>query len=54
MKNDQEVCGLQTIKEMMLQHFELLEEPSMPFVIRETVNKYHWICPQTTVWRRNV
>ncbi|KAL5463946.1 hypothetical protein EMCRGX_G032898 [Ephydatia muelleri] len=54
MKNDQEVCGLQTIKEIMLQHFELLEEPSMPFVIRETVNKYHWVCPQTTVWRRNV
>lgn len=52
MINDLEVRGSQTIKDMMWKDFELLEEPTMPFVIRDTVNKYHWVVPHTTVWRK--
>ena len=48
----QEVTSLDTMKSILLDHFQLEKEVDQPFLIREHERKYHFSVAQTTVWCR--
>ena len=47
-----DVTGFDTLKEVLGQHFDLVEERNVPFVIRETIRKHQWTVAHATVWKR--
>ena len=44
--------GFDTLKQVLGQHFDLVEEQKMPYVIRETINEHQWTVAHATVWKR--
>ncbi len=51
-KDDEDVRGFSTLKEILEPNFELLQEQGFPFVIRETIRKHQWTVAHVTIWRR--
>ncbi|KAA1174521.1 putative 4-mercaptohistidine N1-methyltransferase [Marinobacter salinexigens] len=52
-RNGVDVTTLEGLKEMLAPHFRLLVEPrSLPFVIRETRNKFQHSFSELTVWEK--
>lgn len=52
-KNGEDFTTLDGLKEMLAPHFRLLEAPrSLPFVIRETRNKFQHSFSELTVWEK--
>ncbi len=52
-KDGEPFTTLDGLKEILKEHFELLEEPKdVSFVIRETSRKYQHTIAQMTIWRR--
>ncbi len=43
---------LEWLKDIMSEHFSLVEETNEPFLIRETARKFQWTVSQVTVWKR--
>ena len=54
MKDGESVYAVQTIKQSLGQYFELIEEEDMPFLMRDTIYKYHWVVSHATVWKRKL
>ena len=52
-KEGREVTGFDTLKQVLGQHFDLVEERNEPFVIRETIREHQWTVAHVTVWKRN-
>ncbi len=52
-RQDKEITTLQTISELLAEHFVMLGEPQdVPFVIRETQRKFQHTVAQVTVWQK--
>ena len=51
-KNGQLVTTFATLKKVLGQDFELVEEKNMPFFIRETARKNQWSVTHATIWIR--
>ena len=51
-KNGQPVTTFDTLKRVLGPDFDLIEEKNMPFFIRETARKNHWIVAHATIWIR--
>lgn len=52
-KDGEPFTTLDGLKELLKEHFDLLEEPKdVPFVIRETSRKYQHTIAQMTIWRK--
>lgn len=52
-KDGEPYTTLDGLKEILKEHFELLDEPKdVPFVIRETSRKYQHTIAQMTIWRK--
>jgi hypothetical protein len=45
------VRTLDTLKEILSPHFELLSRKDLPFLIREHARKFQWSVAEATVWR---
>lgn len=52
-ENGKELSTLESLKNILLDDFALLETDDMPFIIREHARKYQWVTAQASVWRRN-
>ena len=44
--------GFDTLKQLLGQHFDFVEEKNLPFVIRETIRKHQLTVAHATVWKR--
>lgn len=54
-KNAENITTLQGLKEELLPYFELLAPPQkIPFVIRETQNKFQHTFSEMTIWKRRL
>jgi len=52
-KQGRPVHTFDTLKQVLLPHFDLVEQPSlMDLVIRETRNKFQHLISEVTVWQR--
>lgn len=50
--NGNEVYSHTVLKTLLSEHFELLHEEEMPFVVREHARKFEYVISHVTVWRR--
>ncbi len=51
-KDGENVSTLDGLKEMLGEHFDLVSEQQVPFVIRETSRKHQHTLSDTTIWRK--
>jgi len=51
-KDGKEIRGLATMKTILEEHFELIDQIDVPFMIRETYRKHQWTVADVVVWRR--
>ena len=52
MQGGKPVWSADQLKGLMSQHFELVAEEEVPFLIREHARKFQWGCSHALVWRR--
>lgn len=51
-ENNKEVKTIDTLKEILGKHFELIHVENVEFVIKETQRKYQHSVAEVSVWRK--
>jgi hypothetical protein len=54
MEGEKEVTSLDSMKQVLGEHFDLEDVQDQPFLIREHERKYHFSVAETSIWIRKL